>query len=167
MKEFWKTNKEYEKWKKDKTLSGKDLSKSLENIKFSDEQIRDGKRLQNNMFRTFYTIDKNAERYSTDITAIGQTLQYLITLALGSTGSVIGMKYLAKLRTAKAPKEIVEQSLKYIGTTMLFAMPSLVINNAILKERKRSARISDMLTIQELSDYKIYADYSRFSNQKG
>ena len=166
LKEFWQANKEYEKWKKDKSLSGKELSKALENINFSDEQIKDGKRLQNNMFRTFYTIDKNAERYSTDITAVGQTLQYLITLALGSTGSVLGMKYLAKLRTAKAPKEIVEQTLKYIGTTLLFAMPSLVINDAILKERKRSARISDMLTIQELSDYKIYADYSRFSNRK-
>ena len=52
LKEFFQHNKEYKEWKKTDTLSGKEISKALEDIELSDEQIKDGRRLQKNMFKT-------------------------------------------------------------------------------------------------------------------
>ena len=76
------------------------------------------------------------------------------------------MKHLAKLRSAIKPQDIFKESVKYIGTISLFTLPSLVVNSYFAKAQKMGARISDMMTMKELEDYRFFADYSRFIENK-
>ena len=91
---------------------------------------------------------------------MSESVKYPTTLILGSIGSIWGMKHLAKLRNAIKPSEIFKHSAKYIGTIALFTIPSLLINSYFAKTKKMGARISDMMTMKELEDYRFFADYS-------
>ncbi len=160
LKEFFKKNKEYEQWKKTSGLTGKDISKAMENIELSFEQLADGKRLQKNMFKTFYKIDKNTQTYSSDIQVMSESVKYPLNLILGTIGSVWGMKHLAKLRGATKPQEVFKHSMKYVGTVSLFTIPLLLFNAYFAKAQKMGARISDMATMKDLEDYRFFVDYS-------
>lgn len=162
LKEFFKNNKEYNEWKKTKGLSGKDISKAIENIELSPEQIQDGKRLQKNLFKTLYKVDKNTRNYSSQIDLMAESTKFPVALLFGSIGSVWGMKHLAKLRSAVKPQDVFKQSAKYIGTISLFTLPSLIVNSYFAKAQKMGARISDMMTMKELEDYRFFADYSKY-----
>ena len=162
LKEFFKNNKEYNEWKKTKGLSGKDISKAIENIELSPEQIQDGKRLQRNLFKTLYKVDKNTRNYSSQIDLMAESTKFPVALLFGSIGSVWGMKHLAKLRSAVKPQDVFKQSAKYIGTISLFTLPSLIVNSYFAKAQKMGARISDMMTMKELEDYRFFADYSKY-----
>ena len=74
------------------------------------------------------------------------------------------MKYLANLRNATKPMQKFMNSSKYIGIITLFTIPSIIINSYFAKAQKTAARISDMITMKELEDYRFFADYSRFKD---
>lgn len=162
LKDFFNDNKEYQKWKKASSLSGKDISMAMKDIEISPEQLQDGKQLQTNMFKTFYKVDKNTQNYSSKIQLANESTKVPITLTLGTIGSVWGMKHLTKLRSATVPVDILRNTLNYIGTVVLFTIPSFLINSYFAKAQKMGARISDMVTMNELEDYRFFADYSRF-----
>ena len=162
MKNFFNYNKEYEQWKKTPSLTGKDISKAMENIELSPEQLEDGKRLKTNMFKTFYKVDSNTQNYSSKIDMIKESIKYPITLALGSLGSVLGIRHLVNLRNAVTVKDIFKASGKYVGTISLFLLPTILINSYFANMKKMGARISDMATMKDLEDYRFFADYSRF-----
>lgn len=161
LREFFQKNKEYQQWKKENSLSGKDISKAMENIEISPEQLSDGSRLQKNMFKTLYKIDKNTQNYSSDIDVLSESVKYPLNLILGTIGSVWGMKHLAKLRGAKAPQDIFKHSARYIGVVSLFTAPLLLLNSYFAKTQKMGARISDMATMKDLEDYRFFADYDK------
>ena len=160
LKDFFKHNKEYKNWKVTPNYTGKDISKAMENIEISPEQIKDGKRLQKNLFKTLYKVDKNSQKYSSEIDVLSESIKYPITLILGTIGSVWGLKHLANLRNANASKEILKHSAKYIGIISLFTIPTLFVNSYFAKTQKMGARISDMETMKDLEDYRFFADYS-------
>lgn len=161
LKDFFKNNKEYENWKKSDSYTGQDISRAMENIEITEEQLQDGKRLQKNLFKTLYKVDKNTQNYSSDIDVLSESVKYPITLILGTIGSVLGMKHLAKLRNAVSPQEIFTQSMKYIATISLFTFPSLLANSYFAKAQKMGARISDMATMKDLEDYRFFVDYDK------
>ena len=162
LKDFFKHNKEYQDWKQTNNYTGKDISNAMQKIEVTPEQLRDGKRLQKNLFKTFYKIDKNTQKYSSDIDVLSESIKYPITLILGTLGSVLGMKYLVNLRNTSKPAEVIKNSTKYIGTIALFTIPSLFINSYFAKAQKMGARISDMMTMNDLEDYRFFADYSKY-----
>ena len=129
-------------------------------VEISPQQLRDGKRLQKNLFKTLYKVDKNTQNYSSKIDVTAESIKFPITLTFGSIGSIWGMKHLANLRSAIKPQEIFKHSAKYIGTIALFTLPSLVVNSYFAKAQKMGARISDMVTMKDLEDYRFFADYS-------
>ena len=133
----------------------------MENIELSPEQLQDGKRLQKNMFKTFYKVDKNTQNYSSKIDLMAESSKYPIALVFGTIGSVWGMKHLAKLRSAIKPQDVFKESAKYIGTISLFTLPSLLANSYFAKAQKMGARISDMATMKDLEDYRFFADYDK------
>ena len=112
------------------------------------------------MFKTFYKVDSNTQNYSGKIDIMSETIKYPISLVLGTIGSVWGMKHLAKLRGATTPGDVFKNSVKYIGTISLFTIPSLLANSYFAKAQKIGARVSDMMTMKELEDYRFFADYS-------
>ena len=165
IKNFFKSNKEYENWKKTSDYTAEDISKAMEKVEISQEQLKDGKRLQKNLFKTLYKVDKNTQKYSSDIDVLSESVKYPITLVLGTIGSVWGMKYLVNLRNAIKPTDIFKNSAKYLGIITLFTIPSMFLNAYFAKALKMGARISDMATMKDLEDYRFFADYSRFKDE--
>lgn len=165
LKDFFKHNKEYIEWKNTINYTGKDISKAMEKVDASPEQLKDGKQLQKNLFKTLYKIDKNTQNYSSDIDVLSESVKYPTTLILGTIGSVWGMKHLANLRGAVKPAEVFKHSVNYLGTIGLFTIPAILINSYFARAQKMGARISDMMTMKELEDYRFFADYSRFEEK--
>ena len=60
LKNAWKDNRKYEKYKKNEGKAERKFFKAVEDLKLSDEQIKDAKRLQKNTFKTFNKIDENS-----------------------------------------------------------------------------------------------------------
>lgn len=160
LKDFFKYNKEYKAWLKSDSYSGKDISKAMENIDLSPEQLKDGERLQKNMFKAFYKVDKNTQNYSSAIDVMSESVKYPITLILGAIGSIWGMKHLANLRGAKTAVDILKHTTQYAGTIALFTLPTMLVNSHFAKIRKKGARVSDMMTLKSLQDYRFFVDYS-------
>lgn len=161
LKDFFQNNKEYQKWKNSTALSGKDISKAMEDIEISPEQLADGKRLQKNLFKTLYKIDKNTQNYSSDIQLTSESIKYPLNLVLGTIGSIWGLKHLAKIRGAKNSSEVFKHSARYLGTVSVFTLPLLILNAYFAKTQKMGARISDMATMKEMEDYRFFADYDK------
>lgn len=162
LKEAWKNNKEFENWKKTQGAEEKKLSKAMENIELSDEQLKDAKRLQHNTFKTFNKIDENSQKYAESIEALGQAIQYPLGLILGGIGVALGMKHLTKIKNPKNTAEMTMPLIKYVSTVFLATLPSIGINAYITKEQKKASRVANMLAINEMQDYRNFADYSRF-----
>ncbi|MBO5738501.1 hypothetical protein J6R97_04090 [bacterium] len=160
LKEFFAHNKEYKDWKKSNSYTGADISKAMDGIEISPEQLRDGKRLQRNLFKTLYKVEKNTQNYSNEIDIMGESIKYPMTLMLGSLGSVLGMKHLINLRKSSKSVDVIKNSTKYIGTITLFTLPLLILNSYFAKAQKMGARISDMVTMKNMEDYRFFADYS-------
>lgn len=161
----WKDNRDYKKWKKSEGEKEKFLVKTLENLEMSNEQIKDAKRLQHNTFKTFNTVDENSQKYSESIEALGQAMQTPVALICSSIGAAIGLKYLFKAAKSKIPAEQSLGFIKYCSAIFLSTLPSIGLNAYITKEQKKASRVADMLAINELSDYRQFADYSRVKAQ--
>ena len=162
MKEAWKNSKEYDKWKKNEGAVEKNISKALENIELSDEQLKDAKRLQYNTFKTFNKVDEKSQKYAESIEALGQSIQVPIVELLTIIGVGIGMKFLVKGLQSKNTTEQITGWIKYLMTTLGFTLPSIGINAYITKEQKKASRVANMLAINEMQDYRNFTDYSRF-----
>ena len=162
MKEAWKNSREYDKWRKNEGAVEKNISKALENIELSDEQLKDAKRLQYNTFKTFNKVDEKSQKYAESIEALGQSIQVPIVELLTIIGVGIGMKFLVKGLQSKNTTEQISGWIKYLMTALGFTLPSIGINAYITKEQKKASRVANMLAINEMQDYRNFADYSRF-----
>lgn len=163
--EAWKNNREFEKWKKDEGLKEKNLSKAMEGIELSDEQLKEAKRIQYNTFKTFNKIDENSQKYSESIEALGQAVQYPLAMIFSTIGLIFGSKYTHNLANSAKAKDLAMHFIKYFSIIFLSTLPSLFINAYITKEQKNASRVADMIAINELQDYRNFADYSKFSSK--
>ena len=162
LKNAWKNDREYKKWKKTEGAIEKNYAKALEDIEFTDEQIKDAKRLQQNTFKTFNKIDENSQKYAESLEALGQSAQYPISIIFSTIGLILGLRHLNKIESAKNINELITPFTKYFSTVILSTLPSIGINAYITKEQKKASRVANMLAINEMQDYRNFADYSRF-----
>ena len=107
-------------------------------------------------------MDNNTYKYAESVAVIGQATQYPITLAFSALATLFGVKHLNMLRKSTSSKDILNNSLKYIGTIIGLTTPSIIINNKIIQEQKKASQMSDMFTIKDMGNYKFFADYSRY-----
>lgn len=166
LKNAWKNNKAYKKWKKTEGLKEKNISKALENIELTEEQLKEARRLQHNTFKTFNKIDENSQKYSESIEALGQSMQVPIAESFSLVGAAVGIKHLQKAMQSKLASERTAGFVKYFALCIAFSIPALIINAFITKEQKKATRVADMISINELSSYRHFADYSRVKYEK-
>ena len=165
LKVAWKNNKEFEEWKKTEGAKEKQLSKALENIELTEEQLKDAKRVQINTFKTFNKVDEKSQKYSEGIEAIGNGIEYPISYISSGIASIFAAKHLDAALKSK-PKAGMAPMMAYVATILVSVLPSLLINAYITKEQKRASRTADMLAINEMQDYRHFADYSAYKVQQ-
>ncbi len=161
----WKNDREYKKWKKTEGEKEKFLVKTIENLEMSDEQIKDAKRLQHNTFKTFNVVDENSQKYSESIEALGQAMQTPLAVVFSTIGAVLGLKHLAKAAKSNTAVGQASAYAKYAMSVLISTLPLVGVNAYITREQKNASRVADMLAIDELSDYRQFADYSRIKAQ--
>lgn len=157
LKEAWKNQQEFKKWQKTEGAKEKNISKALENIELTPEQLKDAKRLQYNTFKTFNKIDENSQKYSESVEALGQSIQAPIMELCSLIGMGFALKYLLKANKA----DTIANYMKYCSICFLSTLPGVGLNAIITKEQKKASRIADMLAIKEMNDYRNFADYSK------
>ena len=162
LKEAWKNDRDYKKWKKNEGAIERNYSEALDNIEFSEEQIKDAKRLQHNTFKTFNKIDEKSQKYAESLEALGQSMQYPVSMIFSIIAMIFGLKHITQIEKSKTIDNIMMPMIKYISTILLSTLPSIGINAYITKEQKKASRVANMLAINELQDYRNFADYSRF-----
>ena len=162
LKEAWKNDRDYKKWKKNEGAIERNYSEALDNIEFSEEQIKDAKRLQHNTFKTFNKIDEKSQKYAESLEALGQSMQYPVSMIFSIIAMIFGLKHITQVEKSKTIDNIMMPMIKYISTLLLSTLPSIGINAYITKEQKKASRVANMLAINEMQDYRNFADYSRF-----
>ena len=170
LKQAWKNNKEFEKWKKEVGSKEKNISKAMENIDLTENQLTDARRLQHNTFKTFNKIDEKSQKYAESIEALGESVQAPLSLIFTGIGLSFGIKYLEKAILSMNKKNIdkafiANAYMKYISIVFLSSLPSILINTYVTKEQKKASRVANMLAINELQDYRNFADYSKFKTE--
>lgn len=162
LRNAWKNNKEFNKWKKTEGIYEKNTAKAMEQLELSEEQIKDAKRLQHNTFKTFNKVDENSQKYSESIEALGQAIQYPLSMIFSMIGVALGSKHLINATKAKTQAQATLSFIKYASIVFLSALPAMGFNALITKEQKKASRVADMLAIKEMEDYRNFADYSKF-----
>ena len=147
--QVFKDNSEYKKYKKEHDIEQLKLSKAREQIEITPEQEKRAKQLQNNVFKMFNKVDEKSQTYSESTEAIGEIVQ--------SVGSLLAMIPGLFGYT----KNLMNKNFKGSIISMAVAMlPPIILNIIVTKEQKSASKVADMLAINEMDNYKYFADYS-------
>lgn len=144
-----KDNKKYKKYVKEHNISQLKHSQALEKIELTPEQSKRAKQLQNNVFKMFNKVDEKSQTYAESTEALGEIV--------ANTGGLIPMT-LGMLGYAK----FINKS-NFIGAAISLiagAIPSILLNTFVTKEQIKASKVANMLAVNEMDDYKNFADYS-------
>ncbi len=154
----YKDNKEYNQYLKQHNENNVKQRKAQEKIQITPEQEKRAKQLQQNIFKIYNRLDEKSQAYSESTEAVGETV-----ITIGSIISSIAMVLLAKKSAAKdfMNKNIsVLSVLKSVAPILTGVIPIFILQAIITKEQKNASRVANMLTINEMDDYRNFADYS-------
>ncbi len=158
-----KENKEYEKYKKENGDKDKQIKLAKNRITLSEKQKNDAKQLQTNVFKTFNKIDDKSQTYSENTEALGQIVKQYGNCILSITGIILSMTQIAKLM--KSDKIGAKNIIKALAPAFLSTIPTILLDIFVTKEQKQSSRVAHMMAIEDLKDYRHFANYNN-SNTK-
>lgn len=165
-----KDSKEYNKYLKTQGLEELKRHKAIEKIELTDEQIKNAKTLQMNVFKTFNKVDEKSQTYSESVEAMGEITKQGVSL-FGALAAM-GLSFKNMLKQIENPKpfenssSIVKFVLKSMAPFGLVILPVVAIDVLTTKAQKKASRVADMLALKELEDYRHYADYSATNDNK-
>lgn len=150
-----KDNKEYKQYKKEHDIEQLKMSKAREQINLSSEQEKRATQLQNNIFKMFNKVDEKSQTYSESTEALGEIIEYvggLIGMIPGIIGTSLSIKNKNKIGA--------------VISAMCSFIPAIILNIIVTKEQKSASKVANMLAINEMDDYKNFADYTDDTLQK-
>jgi len=159
---LFKDSKAYNKYMKTEGLQTLKRNKAIENIKLSDEQLKNAQALQTNVFKTFNKVDENSQTYSESVEAVGEMVKQVVAVFGSLAASVFSLRQTLKhadSADAATTKGIVKTILRSVAPLALVILPVIGIDIYTTKAQKKASRIADMLALKELQDYKNYANY--------
>ncbi len=105
--EFFKTYfvdaKEYKAYKKTNKASDEKYYEALKQVKVTDAQISDAKKLQERTFMVFDKIDEMSQRYSEDTEAATQVVAQCLAPIFTTIGTVVPLVSILKIKDGKFP----------------------------------------------------------------
>ena len=159
-----KENKEYEKYIKENGDKNKQLKLAKNRITLSEKQKNDAKQLQENVFKTFNKIDDKSQTYSENTEALGQIVkEYGITIT-SIAGSVLSMTQLGK--ALKNDSIDAKSMIKALAPAFASMLPAVILDIFVTKEQKQSSRVAHMLAIEDLKDYRHFANYNNLNTKE-
>ena len=157
----WKDKKAYDNYKKTDALYEKQFMEGVKKLELSKEQLEDAKQLRQNTFMTFNKVDENSQKYSESVEATGNAIASPIVMLASLVGISLGT-------AGKPPQTILQgskQLVRYVSCIIASAIPAIIINAIITKKQKQASRVADMVSINELNDYRHFANYNDIDKQ--
>lgn len=121
MARYIKDKKAYNKYRKEEYAKTEKLQKALSELEISEQQKKDAKKLQTNVFRAFDEVDEMSQRYSEDVEAGCEIAKQIVgnMWTLGASGALIagvGALLKGKLPISKIVNSIVNIGFKKDST---------------------------------------------------
>ena len=168
--QVFKDHKEYKNYIKNENVENIKKQRALKGIELTPDQLKEAKRLQKNTFKIFDKLDEKSQKYSESTEAFGNIVFYPILTVCSMIGTSIGMLF-AKINKGKTDIKVLKETEKiahisraslpiFIGS-VLGAIPAIIANTYITKQQKQASRVAHMLALDEMKDYKNYADYNK------
>lgn len=155
-----KDHKEYRQYLKENNVKEKQKRLAQEQIELTPEQEKRAKQLQNNIFKTFNTVDDKSQKYSESTELIGEG-------ALGIISIFASIIPIATITKSLKNINIETSIMKKAGISSFIAFVPIILANAfITKEQKNASRVADMLALKELEDVRNFVDYSENNQTK-
>ena len=165
--QLYKDNKEYNEYRKTKALEDLKRNKAIDKLELTEEQLKDAKALQMNVFKTFNKVDEKSQAYSESVEAVGEIAKE----GVSSAGSLLasGFSTWAILKMLeKTPSEEKKSFWNFFPKAMtktliplgLVLIPIILIDVMTTKAQKKASRVADMLALKEMEDYRHYAGYN-------
>lgn len=156
---LFKENMEYNKYKKENDTKTKKLRLAKNDIELTEKQKADAKQLQQNIFKTFNKIDDKSQTYSESTEALGAIVKEYGSTFLSLGGTILSMALMFKNIGKKNLGTM--QMVKSFAPMFLSLVPTVLLDSYVTKEQKQSSRVAHMLAINELEDYRYFADYNK------
>lgn len=164
-KEIIENQKEYKKYVKENIVEIKQKQKALEKIEITPEQEKRARQLQRNVFKMFNKVDEKSQKYSESTEALGDIATTISSFAAMGASALGASKIIDNVTKSS------KISFKNIGAINILksVIPLLVsigFNIYITKEQKNASKVADMIAINEMDDYRHFADYSNKTPRK-
>ncbi len=172
--QVFKDNQTYKKYQKTEGLEDKKLTKVIDKIELSEEQLREAEVLQRNTFKTFNKVDEMSQKYSENVEALGEALKQPLGLICSTVGALVGFKYVTRIPDVTSKKEgmkyldaIIKGFMKYIGTIFISYVPLIAFDFYVTKEQKTASRVANMQAIKEMDAVENFAGYGEKKTEAG
>lgn len=149
--------KNYHNYKKTKFIQTKEYMNAKRQINLSVSQKQEAGLLQRNTFMTINKVDDNNQKFSESIEALSEIALAPIEIASTAAGAFIGNKIASAI---KIPKY---KALFTAAGAVIGFIPSALAEICTTGIQRKALKISNMLSMNELKDYKNFIDYSKIS----
>jgi len=153
---LFKENKEYNDYMKVNGKKEKQLNLARNEIKLTENQRKQAKQLQENIFKTFNKIDDKSQTYSESTEALGEIIKEYGNEIMSTGGMLISMLLMYK---NKNKPYSVKNMLIALLPMFLTNITGLALNAFVTSEQKKSSRVAHMLAINELEDFRHFANH--------
>lgn len=157
-----KDNKEYNKYLKTEYLESKKRSMAREQINLTPEQEARATQLQTNTFKMFNTLDEKSQKMSESTEAIGEIISVGLTSLISLIGTAISGIYMVKNHKKSSDTKTI---ITAFGPAVVSILVANVINIFVTKAQKKASKVANMLAINEMDDYRNFADYTSKTQQ--
>ncbi len=158
LKEVTENQKEYKKYVKENIVDIKQKQKALEQINLTPEQEKRAKQLQRNVFKMFNKADEKSQKYSESTEALGE-IATIISTYIGTGISALGASKIIDNITKSSKVSFKNIGVANVLKSIIPIAASLGFNIYITKEQKNASKVADMIAINEMDDYRHFADY--------
>lgn len=154
IKTISKDMKDYDRFTEEELPKIKEKLEAKKQIKLSPEQEKEAKLLQKN---TTMVVNTHRERMYDQSIGI-EVLSEIITNPVDILGAAAGAK-IGNSLAKKCPNKKLAGMMTALGTIIGF-LPIAVMEAKFTKQQKLAEKISAMLAIKDIKDYRKFADYS-------
>lgn len=167
--------KDYNKFEKNELQDLKEYVEAKNKVKLSEDQTNEAELMKKNTFMVMNKTDDRAMKYLSSIETISEIILQPLEMASTPVGAYIGYKkitpWLAKIKNPGVDVTEMLKNGKYnklseiIGAVIAF-VPSAILEVYLTHKHRNALRVANMQTVDELKDYRQFADYNNARNNK-
>jgi hypothetical protein len=153
LKSIFKDIKEYKEYQKKELPKIQKEINLKKTVNLTEEQEKEATSLQKNTFMTVNKVADNAQKYSESIEALSEIALTPVELISSIAGVALGKK-LSSMTSNKVLKPLLT-----LGGAFICFIPNALMEIWTTHQQRSALRISNMLSMNELDDYRNFVDY--------